>query len=453
MPDSTVPATPPQASHTFAAITPVVKDELMLIGRINNVWHGPSWTTWCSDLFDNIQLKNCTTEIGKITQARSQIHSSKGEFRKLLSTHTDLLNISVFQDFLDALKAFVLPEHSVHHFEAFSRLSNFKWTSDHNISSCSLTLRKLVKDYLDLVTSLDASLTFNDTFVNILTTTFLYNLIPDNLQAHRRLFIQNYDPKLKLPQQLEKYLKLADGMLYQLPQNASQPPTTDPHPLLDVNLISKSRKAQNSTLPTPQFSTPKIRSYNAPRSAHPKSQQQTSQICWHCEKAGHFSNMCVYNPYCHKCHNYHIRGTTPDCRGSRIDPLNIDFPVKFAPITPHIESLIQRGLWKGTGILRPQYRGVKPPMQNHPKPRVPQQPRPNFSQQFTNTRKPQQNQRVYTNTRLTEALSHGENCFPHDATPPYHQPQAPHQSYENSYLYENSPDDDARIRPEAHFFN
>lgn len=352
-----------QTPRTYATFSSIPKQELILTGRVNNVWEGPTFQRWAEDLRENLILKHCTDEQSKIAQTRAQIHPTKGEYRHLLNSNPISLKIDNFEEFLETLQSLILPTETKNHFESFERILQFRWTDNETLSSSALALQLLVTDYFNQLKDLDQSFAINDKLINAISNSFLFAQIPSTLPLHRKAFIQNYDHTLSIPSQVKKMLQKSDGKLYTLTQMSEA----------NINFVTKSGKfskikpqpQQRQAPLSAQRTTPQNHSPNQiPQHFHP-IQNNPQQLCIHCEQTGHTNKICPFNAYCHSCYKGHIRGTTEQCKNSRLNLYKLDFHPRHAPITTQIKELIIKGLWNSNGIYRQEYQGVKPiPQQN-----------------------------------------------------------------------------------------
>lgn len=124
------------------------------------------------DIKENIQIKH-QDDHAKITQAWSQNHLTKGEFRQLLNSSPEL-RFSTFEEFIETLRCLVLPGQSLHHFEAPQKLLDFQWDSSHTIASSTLSIHKFVNKFLKKHTEKEVTVNLPEKMITAITISFLY---------------------------------------------------------------------------------------------------------------------------------------------------------------------------------------------------------------------------------------------------------------------------------------
>src|SRR5215469_13001925 len=369
---------PDQSSMVRPMFTmaPLAHRELLLVGRKDLKWKGPSFDIWLKDVELNIQLKKYSEESDKIAQLKSQLETECGEVPDIINANANFFAVSTFQELVDLLRIFLNPPQTISILDAFDSIVNEKLSSP-SIGQQILQTKSKFQEYFKQLEIADPTCKVSDKIINTFVFSHIYATLHKN-SAERKDFQKFYDIQLSIAEQTKKFYEKSPNILGKqksLPQvnaaftqqNPSQPAYNYAKPLQQYQKERNKPFRQNESS-RPQYSQqttyqPTSRKLPQANLQTPKEQPKTI-YCFNCERSAHSTQDCIYQAYCRLCRNQHKRGTRKKCLGSKWKPLEETQPIPFKYILQSELEKIKNGTWNETQPPRIQQQQKGTPRQN-----------------------------------------------------------------------------------------
>ncbi|KAL7648888.1 UNVERIFIED_CONTAM: hypothetical protein RMT77_000822 [Armadillidium vulgare] len=273
-------------------------------GYVNNQWEGISVTQWLSMVNNYFKEEKIDTDYEKLITYLRFVDLKSTTFA-IIQASQELSEATSWEAFSKSLTNILNPLTVESSFEFWSKYRHMDWSKESVLQVFCAKVQKILDDF-EISTFQHFGAKFNPKMKRIITFATIYDCTP---LEHRHKVVQFFNADLEYSDQIREYMSKT-GNILEYPFSNSR---TRPSPRLSRECTVSNVQSYSQVTRKPALSFQQKPNKDKHNQSKTQVDPYKAPKCFQCERYGHYTDKCIFKPFCSSCKDYHPRGSQQQC--------------------------------------------------------------------------------------------------------------------------------------------